>query len=117
VGNVADGTAKVKFSDWTTIAGKDGYVFTAPVGRFQANAFGLYDMHGNVSEWCADPYDAEYYRKSPAVDPQGPSSAENRVVRNASWSDGPSVSRSANRNWGTPAYRDMCWGFRVARNP
>ena len=57
VGNVADAAAKAQFPDWTwTIKANDGHVFTSPVGKFKPNAFGLYDMHGNAWQWCADWY-------------------------------------------------------------
>ena len=68
VGNVADATAKAKFANWKyTIKASDGYVFTAPVGQFTPNAFGLYDMHGNAWQWCADRYGKEYYAMSPQM--------------------------------------------------
>ncbi len=118
VGNVRDATIKTKFPDWTyTIRASDCYAFTAPVGRFRANAFGLYDMHGNVSEWCADWYDEGYYGKSPADDPVGPDSGAFRVVRGGSWIISPLISGSAVRFKNSPENREFGAGFRVARTP
>jgi formylglycine-generating enzyme required for sulfatase activity/serine/threonine protein kinase len=116
VGNVADGTLKAKYPPWggRTIAGRDGFVHTAPVGQFRANAFGLFDMHGNVWELCQDGYDERYYRQSPAVDPLGPSQASLWVKRGGSWCDLPAFDRSAERET-TPASGQMGHvGFRVA---
>jgi formylglycine-generating enzyme required for sulfatase activity len=91
------------------------YEFTAPVGRFRANAFGLYDMHGNVFEWCWDGYKDDYYRKSPAVDPQCPSGDARRVIRGGSWISSPRYARSATRYRLAPDIRYNSLGFRVAR--
>ena len=116
IGNVADATFKAKFPDTKyTIKASDGYVFTSPVGSFQANAFGLYDMHGNAWEWCSDWYSAEYYAASAAEDPIGPDSGNDRVLRGGSWLNWPTNIRSAFRLWGTPDKRFSYTGFRVAR--
>jgi formylglycine-generating enzyme len=118
VGNVADGTANEKLSNyayWSYITARDGYVFTSPTGRFQPNEFGLYDMHGNVCEWCADGYDARYYAKSPTDDPSGPSVAAERVVRGGGWFGLAWYCRAADRRRFEPTSRDGSLGFRVAR--
>ncbi len=113
--NIADGTAKAKFSGWMAIRSRDGHVFTAPVGSFdRVNPFGLADMQGNVAEWCSDWYDAEYYAKSPAADPKGPASAGSfRVIRGGSWYYDPVGCRSAYRDLGAPTFRLNHIGFRV----
>ena len=114
-GNIADATAKEKFPDWTwAIAARDGYVYTAPVGRYQPNAWGLFDMHGNVWEWCSDGYAADYYKQSPVDDPPGAVQASDRVIRGGSWGNRPRGARSANRNGYEPEIRDNDLGFRLA---
>jgi sulfatase modifying factor 1 len=121
VGNVADGTAKAKHPDWTTIAAQDGFVYTSPVGHYRPNAWGLYDMHGNVLEWCWDCYGADFYEGSRVDDPAGlvqaPFQVFFRVFRGGSWDGRPRVCRSANRFRDWPVYRESRIGFRVALVP
>ena len=96
---------------------RDGYVFTAPVAKFKPNAFGLYDMIGNVWQWCSDWHDTKYYESSPVDDPQGPAAGSNRVTRGGSWYDAPANCRCAHRVDVEPAYRNDSVGFRVVREP
>jgi formylglycine-generating enzyme required for sulfatase activity len=123
VGNTADRTFKKKFTfASTSMQAEDGYVFTAPVGQFEANAFGLYDMHGNVWEWCQDRYGgkdyaAYNYAYSGNKDPQGSNYGLARVMRGGSWITVPSACRSALRWREAPASRRGDVGFRVAVHP
>jgi formylglycine-generating enzyme required for sulfatase activity len=87
---------------------------TTPVGSYQANAWGLFDMHGNVWEWCRDWYKDDYYQHSPPADPPGPSEGSLRVRRGGSWYDDGQYCRSAYRYRLEPAIRFNGLGFRVS---
>jgi formylglycine-generating enzyme required for sulfatase activity len=88
---------------------------TRDVGTKQANGWGLYDMHGNVWEWVNDWYDGDYYAKSPATDPTGPSSGSYRVLRGGGWNNPADYLRSANRSYNPPSDRGSIMGFRLLR--
>ena len=90
---------------------------TRPVASYRPNAFGLYDLHGNVWEWTADRYEAAYYAASPQRDPPGPEEGTGRVVRGGDYRFESGMARSANRDFTRSTRRDLGNGFRVVLVP
>jgi formylglycine-generating enzyme required for sulfatase activity len=117
-GNVPDADAKQKLQNPRSVRSRDGYAFSAPVGQYEANAFGIHDMHGNVWEWCWDAYSETYYATflpEVATDPKGPDpvGTATRVLRGGSWSDHPLLCRSAARKEYEKTGFLYNYGFRV----
>ena len=89
---------------------------THPLGEKKPNELGIYDMSGNVWEWCNDWYDANYYSESPNSNPSGPSSGTYRVLRGGSWNVDASACRVSNRYWLDPDRSSYFSGLRCAQD-
>ena len=89
---------------------------TVPVGSYAPNAWGLYDMYGNVAEWCSDWYDAAYYGNSARANPIGPKDGKLKVVRGGAWNLSGAALRSARRAGYNPTLRLNTIGFRCVKD-
>ena len=94
----------------------NGVPYTAPVGSFPANGYGLHDMTGNLWEWCWDCYSSSYYNVSPGADPRGPVSGGARAIRGGSWRNFARECRVSFRYFYYPGIGSNSIGFRVARS-
>ncbi len=122
-------------AEWEKAArgGREGFVFpwgdmpdrkranyegqgALPVGNFPPNDYGLFDMAGNVWEWVADWFDAQYYQRSPEANPPGPESGSEKVLRGGSWVDGVGPNRVAHRHWYPPKAHYKWLGARCAKS-
>jgi len=118
VANLADAFAQANGgpASWNVESWSDGYVVHAPVGSFAPNEFGLYDVHGNVWEWCLDGYDSDFYRNSPPRDPVSPFvGSATRVYRGGGFLNPAVLARSAFRLVNAPSYAVYSLGVRPAR--
>ncbi|MBC8230717.1 SUMF1/EgtB/PvdO family nonheme iron enzyme, partial [bacterium] len=95
----------------------DGYIYSSPVGSFPqgVSPYGVHDMMGNVWEWIADWYDANYYSYSPKINPKGPASGSYHVLRGGDWSMNKDFMRCASRFGLGPG--SMLTGFRCVKSP
>jgi sulfatase modifying factor 1 len=93
----------------------DRWKYTAPVGSFAPNEYELYDIAGNVWEWCSDWYDSNYYSDSPAQNPKGPDLGNMRVLRGGSWDYSEIALRCSHRHRFDPAVRFNVVGFRCVK--
>jgi formylglycine-generating enzyme required for sulfatase activity len=116
--NGADKTAQAQIkgaTSWSIHKCTDGFVYTAPVGRFKPNSFGLYDMLGNVWEWTEDNYH-DSYQGAPLDGSAWQGNGAKRVLRGGSWNNSPSNLRAAIRYASKPDVRFSSFGFRLARS-
>jgi formylglycine-generating enzyme required for sulfatase activity/tRNA A-37 threonylcarbamoyl transferase component Bud32 len=122
IANLADASLKakadpVKYAVYSFRPWDDGYPFTAPVGRYKPNAWGLYDMLGNVFQWTADWYDGRPYSRAFARDPKGPDHGQKRIKRGTGWTSPITDCRAAMRVTRLPATRSAEAGLRVVYRP
>ena len=117
--NVADYTAERQLGIKSVHECDDGYAATAPVGSFRPNAFGLYDMLGNVLQWCSDVYGVDSYVRHDRNNPQNTdeSMGQSRVIRGGCWHGSADSTRCAIRGSGLPDSMRDDLGFRIVREP
>lgn len=115
--NVADQSAGRAFQWSKTHGCDDGYAVSAPVGSFPPNPLGLFDVLGNVREWCRDVYSDQAYRMLPRENPSHAGGGAGRANRGGSWSSGPREARSAQRKANLPDDGQCDLGFRLTRLP
>jgi formylglycine-generating enzyme required for sulfatase activity len=115
--NVADASAAQRYPGWTVFACNDGYVYTAPVGSFKANAFGLNDMLGNVFQWTEDCWYPDYVGAPVDGSARSGEGCSERELRGGSWFSTPAYVRANYRNHFAADYRTSSAGFRLVREP
>jgi formylglycine-generating enzyme required for sulfatase activity len=107
-------TASHAHANYEGTDGMDSWLFTAPVGSFEPNGYGLYDMSGNAGEWCADLYDSDAYKPAHLRTPEKSNLSPNRVVRGGSWATDAPYLRCAFRTASDPSWMHGTIGFRCA---
>ena len=108
------GTTGARYGNVNTVAwyGENSGKKTHPVGQKQPNAYGLYDMLGNVYEWCEDYYDKNWYSRMPERNPRNDNQSQYRVLRGGCWDYYPPYVRASNRDWNLPTNTTITLGFR-----
>lgn len=110
-----DATAREEYPGWASVSCSDGYVHTAPVGSIEPNAFGLYDVAGNVAEWTQDCWNDSYWGAPTDGSAWRSGDCSYRVRRGGAHSSPWTSLRSAFRDYSSPGHRDLYIGFRVVR--
>ncbi|MGD0094456.1 MAG: formylglycine-generating enzyme family protein, partial [Planctomycetota bacterium] len=108
--NTGDKDSDLEQEGWFN---KNSGMHTNACGLKKPNAWGLYDMHGNVWHWCQDYFSDKYYAESPLVDPKGPTNGGDRVLRGGAWVEYPGDCRAVHRGRNSPGHRNTNLGFRL----